>query len=210
LTFNDLPKTITPTMIGWMSNWQYARDVPTSPWRGQMTLPRKLALHTTAEGIRLIQQPVNSLLSLREAPVAVHETMAGTGHQFQFTSIIPLDTAQEVGWKVLAKNGTYTSIGYDRVKGMLYVDRTHSGDVGFSKDFPTRTEAPLKLNANRLRLDVVVDRDSVEVFAEGGRVTMTNLVFAPQDADGLEFYAKGGKAGVVAGSLWKIRSAWGK
>jgi len=210
LTFNDLPKTITPTMIGWMSNWQYARDVPTSPWRGQMTLPRKLALHTTAEGIRLIQQPVNSLLGLREAPIGVHETMTGTGHQFQFTSIIPLDTAQEVGWKVLAKNGTFTSIGYDRVKGLLYVDRTHSGEVGFSKDFPTRTEAPLKLNANRLRLDVVVDRDSVEVFAEGGRVTMTNLVFAPQDADGLEFYAKGGTAGVVAGSLWKLRSAWGK
>ena len=39
---------------------------------------------------------------------------------------------------------------------------------------------------------------------------MTNLVFAPPDADGLQFYANGGKAGVVSGSLWKVRSAWGK
>ena len=43
LTFNNLPSTQSPVMIGWMSNWQYAADVPTSPWRGQMTVPRKLA-----------------------------------------------------------------------------------------------------------------------------------------------------------------------
>jgi fructan beta-fructosidase len=210
LTFNNLPKTQTPVMLGWMSNWQYARDVPTSPWRGQMTLPRRLALHNTPEGIRLMQRPVDSLTQLRGTPIPVHESMSGTGHQFQFTSIIPLGTAHEAGWKVLLKGGTFTSIGYDRQKGVLFVDRTHSGDVGFSKDFPARTEAPLKLKGNRLQLDVVVDRDSVEVFAEGGRVTMTNLVFAPQDADGLQFYANGGKAAAVSGSLWKFRSAWRK
>jgi fructan beta-fructosidase len=208
LTFNNLPTTRPPVMIGWMSNWQYARDAPTSPWRGQMTLPRKLALRNTAEGIRLMQQPVDSLTKLREAPVAVHESIGGTGHQFQFTSIIPLGTAQEVGWKVLAKDGTFTSIGYHRRQGLLYVDRRHSGDVGFSKDFPARTEAPLDLNENTLRLDVVVDRDSVEVFADGGRVTMTNLVFPPWEADGLQFFANGGKAGMPTGTLWKLRSSW--
>jgi levanbiose-producing levanase len=57
-------------------------------------------------------------------------------------------------------------------------------------------------------LDAVVDRDSLEVFADGGRVTITNLVFAPQDADRLQFYATLGKAGVVSGSLWKLRSTW--
>jgi len=52
------------------------------------------------------------------------------------------------------------------------------------------------------------DRDSVEVFADDGRVTITDLVFAPADADKLEFYAEGGKASVVSGSFWKLRSAW--
>jgi sucrose-6-phosphate hydrolase SacC (GH32 family) len=195
-------------MIGWMNNWQYARDVPTSPFRGQMTLPRKLSLRTTSEGIRMFQQPLDGLASLRQAPTAVHETMTATGHQYQFTSIVPLGTAQEAGWKVLAKDGTFTQIGYDRAKQILFVDRRHSGDVGFSKDFPARTEAPLKLVGNTLRLDAVVDRDSLEVFADGGRVTITNLVFAPQDAHRLQFYAAGGKAGVVSGSLWKLRSTW--
>ena len=208
LTFNNLPKADTPVMVGWMSNWQYARDTPTSPWRGQMTLPRKLALRTTADGIRLFQQPLDSLAKLRDTRVPLQESMAGTGHQFQFSSMVPMGTAQEAGWKVLANDGTFTSIGYDRRKGVLFVDRTHSGNVGFSKDFPTRTEAPLKLIGNGFRLNVVVDRDSVEVFADDGRVTLTNLVFAPANADKLEFYAEGGKAGVVSGSFWKLKSAW--
>ena len=208
LTFNNLPKTNPPLTIGWMSNWQYARDTPTSPFRGQMTLPRKLSLRTTPDGIRLFQQPVDALSTLREARLEVHEKMENTGHQFQFSSMLPLGTAQDAGWKVLANNGTYTSIGYDKQKGVLYVDRTHSGNVSFSKDFPARTEAPLKLNGNTLRLNIIVDRDSVEVFADEGRLTITNLVFAPAGADKLEFYATDGKPGVVSGLFRKLKSTW--
>ena len=208
LTYNNLPKTQAPLMLGWMSNWQYADRVRTSPWRGQMTLARKLALRRTTEGIRLIQQPADGLAALRETRIPVHESMSDTGHQFQFSSIVPLGTAQEAGWKILMKGDTFTSIGYDRRKGVLFVDRNHSGDVAFSADFPARTEAPLKLIGDSLRLNVVVDRNSVEVFAEDGRVVMTNLVFAPAGAGGLQFYADGGKAGVVSGSLWKLRTGW--
>ena len=210
LTFNHLPKTDPPVMLGWMNNWQYADQLPTSPWRGQMTLPRKLALHTTPDGIRLFQQPVHSLAALRGERVAVHEAIDGTGHQFQFSSLVPLGTAQEAGWKILAKDGTFTSVGFDRRKGVVFVERTHSGEVGFAKDFPARTEAPLKLNENSLRLNIVVDRNSLEVFADDGRVTMTNLVFGPADADRLEFFANGGKAGVVSGSLWRLKSKLGE
>src|SRR5262249_5243571 len=42
LTFNHLPKDRAPVMLGWMNNWQYAKYLPTSPWRGQMTFPRRL------------------------------------------------------------------------------------------------------------------------------------------------------------------------
>ncbi len=208
LTFNNLPQGTAPHMIGWMANWQYADKLPTHPWRGQMTLPRKLALRTTPDGLRLFQQPPDSLAKLREAPITVNGKMDGVGQQYQFATTIPMGTAQEAGWKILAKNGAATLIGYDKSKGVLFVDRSHSGDVSFSKQFPARTEAPLKLIGNSLRLDVVVDRISVEVFADGGRVTMTNLVFPPPDADGVEFYSQGGTAGVVSGSLWKLRSAW--
>jgi sucrose-6-phosphate hydrolase SacC (GH32 family) len=47
LTFNGLPRNQAPVMMGWMDNWQYAASLPTKPWRGQMTIPRKLSLRTT-------------------------------------------------------------------------------------------------------------------------------------------------------------------
>ena len=60
VTFNGLPDS-QRTTIGWMNNWQYAQDVPTSPWRGQMTMPRTLSLVTTEAGPRLRQTPVRGV-----------------------------------------------------------------------------------------------------------------------------------------------------
>ena len=51
-----------------MSNWQYAAKVPTQPWRGQMTIPRHLALKTVRNGIRLVQEPVEAVERLRGRP----------------------------------------------------------------------------------------------------------------------------------------------
>ncbi|HNB52542.1 MAG TPA: glycoside hydrolase family 32 protein, partial [Anaerolineales bacterium] len=52
-------------MIGWMNNWQYANVIPTGTWRGAFTLPRELFLTHTEDGIRLVQQPIPELQTLR-------------------------------------------------------------------------------------------------------------------------------------------------
>ena len=65
LTFNHLPPAALPVMLGWMNNWQYANKVPTAPWRGQMTAPRRLQLRKLPEGLRLVQQPAETLRALR-------------------------------------------------------------------------------------------------------------------------------------------------
>ncbi len=58
ISFNGLPKNEKPILIGWMSNWQYASKLPTSPWRGQMSVPRRLSLLRDAAGLALVQDPV--------------------------------------------------------------------------------------------------------------------------------------------------------
>ncbi|MCU1262162.1 MAG: Levanase [Bryobacterales bacterium] len=208
LTFNNLPPAHQPVMIGWMNNWQYANQVPTSPWRGQMTVPRELALKTFPEGIRLVQKPLPSIQGLREK----HATMTGgaaemKSHSFQLTTALQLGTAKEAGWKLLANDGSYTLVGYDTGRQELFVDRTHSGLVSFSKDFPARTAAPLVRPNGPLRLEILVDRNSVEVFADDGRVALTNLVFPEADAFRIEFYSKGAATPVNA-DLWTLRSIW--
>ncbi len=203
LPFNALPPGATPVMLGWMDNWQYAAKTPTSPWRGQMTIPRRLALKTYPEGIRLTQQPVEALAQYRGPRESWQgERRKSPGDAFELHATIALGRAAEAAVKLLANDGTFTLIGYNRTRGELFVDRTHSGNAGFSKDFPARTSAPLALKNEPLELDVLVDRSSVEVFAQGGRVTMTNLVFPPREADQIEFQSPGG---TVKADLWRIQ-----
>ncbi|MBC9729372.1 hypothetical protein [Streptomyces sp. TRM68367] len=68
VTFNNAPAGRW-VMIGWMNNWDYSGSIPTDPWRSAMTVPRELGLRSTGEGVRLVQQPVSELRSLREDTV---------------------------------------------------------------------------------------------------------------------------------------------
>jgi fructan beta-fructosidase len=201
LTFNNLPRTQSQVMLGWMNNWQYAGDVPTQPWRGQMTVPRKLALRDTSQGLRLVQNPIHSLDQLRQPSNPESEI-------FELQATVPLRSAREVGWKLLAGDSASTLVGYDREKQQLFVDRTHSGATNFSKDFPARTTAPLRLTGNELRVHILVDRSSIEVFADDGLIAMTNLIFPPPGARRIEFYSKGGQAGAVKTESRSLRSIW--
>jgi fructan beta-fructosidase len=220
LTFNGLPQGHPPVMIGWMNNWQYAAALPTTPWRGQMTIPRKLSLRTTPDGIRLFQQPIDSLQQLQEQPFKLTDQSLeqlnrklsnlpyGKSHTFKIQSTLSLGMSQEVGWKLLGDDGSSTIVGYDTRTRQLFVDRRHSGVVGFSKEFPVRTTAPLVLRGNLLRLQILVDRCSIEVFADAGRIAMTNLVFPLVTAQDLQMYSKGGEPGPISLELSKLRSIY--
>jgi fructan beta-fructosidase len=158
LTFNNLPASHAPTVMGWMSNWQYADKLPTHPWRGQMTIPRELSLKTFPEGIRLVQKPVG---------------------KFGTQVSLNINRTAQAGWKLISKDGAYTSIGYDSARKEIFVDRTHSSVTAFSPDFPARTAAPFAAAESPLKFNIFVDNNSVEVFAADGRIVITNLVFAP-------------------------------
>ena len=181
LTFNGFPPNLKPVMIGWMDNWQYAAKLPTSPWRGQMTFPRELSLRETAAGIRLYQSPVEAIDELIDS----NEDSKNT-HSFVLAFSLEIDQGKEVGLKLLADGNNYTSVGYDPAKKVLFVDRTHSGLTNFSPDFPARIEAPLAIKGNSLPLRILVDRSSLEVFADDGRIVSTNLVFPPANAYGIQ------------------------
>jgi sucrose-6-phosphate hydrolase SacC (GH32 family) len=125
----------------------------------------------------------------------------------ELVSTTDLGTATEAGWRVLADDGTYTLIGYDAKAKQIFVDRTKSGNVSFSDKFPARTAAPFDAGG-QLKLHVLLDRMSVEVFAGDGQVAMTNLVFPAQDATKLDFYSNPGPVQKNSFSAWKIRSIW--
>ncbi|HTS29738.1 MAG TPA: glycoside hydrolase family 32 protein [Bryobacteraceae bacterium] len=213
LTFNHMPRTAGPVMLGWMNNWQYAAKVPTQPWRGQMTFPRRLQLKKTAEGLRLAQEPIEAIRALRgdhftwrgENLVDLNRLLAERArwNTFEMRATVDPGGSKEAGWKLLAAGGTYTTAGF--ANGQLFVDRTHSGLTDFSPDFPARTLAPLQAGRAPLDLTILVDRSTVEVFAQGGLEAVSNLVYPAAGANGMEFYAAGGKTGLISVEAWAIR-----
>jgi len=217
LPFNGPPPGGRPVMLGWMNNWQYAGNVPTQPWRGQMTIPRRLQLKRVAEGLRLAQEPVD-LKALRNAhfawrgndPAALNQALAEKprGTSWELRALVLPGAPGEIGWKVLAGDGKYTLVGYSAARGEFFVDRTHSGETGFHRDFPARTAVRWKPGSGPLDFIILVDRSTVEVFALGGLVAITTLVYPPAGAQGIEFFSPGANLRQIHVETWELASTW--
>ena len=219
LTFNNAPDPLKPSLIGWMDNWLYAGNTPTAPWRGQMTVPRNLTLRTTPDGLRLAQEPAPALQALRYEPFSykghdVAELNRKTA-QWQpgtkaFEAVVSVQpgAAKSVTWKLFQGDGEYTMLGFDAVAHTLFVDRTKAAHAGFNSHFPSRTTAPLAVTAGPLQLHILVDRSSIEVFAQQGTVTLTNLVYAKPESTGISLEAAGGAPQALDIKMWKLKSSW--
>lgn len=193
IPFNNTPKKI---ILGWMNNWQYANDIPTSPFRGQMTLPREVSLIKRSGKYWLHQTPFPSRYE------GLLPTFTGTNEDLNrnFKEPYAIDyyglnvkaKANDFSVKIKYNKRNFTLLGYDAAKQELYLDRTQSGITTFSKDFPARTTAPLLPDTEgRIRLQILVDRCSVEIFANDGEVAMTNLIFPTPENGRIVFEGTG-------------------
>lgn len=206
-TFSGAPGT-RPVAIAWMNNWDYAATVPTAPWRGAMTLPRELALKTIDGEPSLISRPAAAFdtwadgwptthlgdITVDSSIQALPAKTRGTAQRIKLT-LVPRGAARAGIVVRRSADGTIgTRIVYDAIKRTLTLDRSQSGDSDFSTAFSTRHIVDLPLRDGRLPLEIVVDRGSVEVFADDGRATMTDLIFSPLSADGVALFSEGGKA----------------
>jgi fructan beta-fructosidase len=213
LSWSDLPPSDPRRVwIAWMSNWQYANEDPTSPWRGMFTVPRALRLVPTREGLRLAQEPVAELETLRGPRSSVPargvagswavEGVAGDGLDI-VTELAP-GAASSFGLKVRKGKGEETVVGYDTRAGEVFVDRRRSGNVAVHADFPGRHVAPLPLDGGTLKLRVLVDRSSVEVFAGDGRAVITDRIYPGPASRGVEVWSEGGSARLLALDAWPL------
>ena len=80
--------------------------------------------------------------------------------------------------------------------------------MDFSRDFPGVQRAPLAARHGKVRLRILVDWSSVEVFADGGRRVITDQVFPSADSDGVELFADGGSATLNSLKVRRLRSSW--
>jgi fructan beta-fructosidase len=220
VSWSDVPREDGRRLwLGWMNNWAYSQDIPTSPWRSAQSLPRTLALRRTSQGVRLLQQPVIELEQLRgprrtlgAQPIGEGVTslaaqgIAGTA--LEIVAEFEVGTAVELGLKVRTGEREETVIGIHPRARQLFVDRSRSGQVGFHPEFSGRHTAPVLVENGRLRLHVFVDWSSVEVFAANGAAAVTEQVFPSPESDGVALYALGGTARLVSLDAWPLSSIW--
>ncbi|WP_440998506.1 glycoside hydrolase family 32 protein [Fodinibius sp. SL11] len=204
--------------LAWMNNWNYAGEIPTNPWRGAMTIPRKVGLMSTDEGPRLTQKTVDELNTIAgEAQqfenitisdgLFTDENLEGTTYKIE--AEIQLNDAERVGFNLRKGDEEQTVVGYDVRAEELFVDRRNSGEVSFHEDFAAEIQtAPLRLNKNILTLEILVDRSSVEVFSGKGDRSITNRIFPSESSNGIEIFSEGGAAEVVNLGFRELQSTW--
>lgn len=186
-------------MIGWMNNWQYGQEIPSSPWRSPMSLVREVSLVTSSGRPRLSQRPVWNPAAGPTHTVAytgldldgLHPLDGGAAVQLIQATFVP-GSAEEFGL-VIRGNGTEgTRIGIRPWDGRLTVDRSASGNTDFHEAFASIDTAPLQALEGAYELRIYVDHCSVEIFAQDGQVTMTELIFPDPDSVSVTAYASGG------------------
>lgn len=205
-------------LIGWMSNWQYAGEVPTMQYRSANTLPREAGLFRAPDGqLYLSSSPVAELAALRDKPsVSVRNKPAGgNGRNFPLPDsnggaceiLLDIDSRKTDSVDITISNndGESAILGYDTKAHTLSFDRRRSGITDFSQDFPTVTTAPTFETDGKLSLRIFIDRSSIEVFGNGGKTVMTNLVFPTVPYSSVSVSAKGGNARIENLKIYPIK-----
>ena len=177
------------TVIAWMSNWQYANNVPTRQFRSANTLPRDIELYEGSDGeLYLVATPAPEVNALRTGKALKYGAFsAGTKKVSRKLPVensgiceINLELAPRSADKVYITlsndKDEQTVMTYDLRNSTFSMDRTASGLTDFNKDFPAITVAPCPAEAKQ-RLRLFIDRCSIEAFEGDGRFAMTNLVF---------------------------------
>jgi fructan beta-fructosidase len=193
-TFSDAPDD-RRIQIGWGSGIAF----PGMPFNQQMTIPCELSLRPTPEGVRLFAEPVKELAGLHgdkhelkhiELKAGEDRKVRARGELFDIRGEFTPGKADAVGFTVRG-----TQIAYDAKKQTL--------------SCKGRT-APLKAVKGKVRLRVLVDRGSVEVFANDGAAALSIGVIPPEKDRSISVFARGGNASVGGLTVFELRSAWSK
>ena len=182
VTFSNTPGE-DPILLSWMSNWQYAASTPTNSWRSEMTLPRYLRLEKKMGEYYLTQR-------VDTAFVKSLGKVNSTAKQIdQYQGFSPLLSNAMVEFDLIKDPGQL-NIVISNSLGEKYViqyngkrftaDRSNSGIVDFNKEFASKIQV-LDMDEPLEKIQLILDHSSVELFINGGKYTMTNLLF-PHEA----------------------------
>lgn len=204
-----------PIFMGWMNNWDYARNIPTSTWRGAMTLPRTLRLVKISQGFRVTSQPVenvNKILGTKHTTLVAARETKQTELPANGVAKINLDfsLASAGAMKLLFHNSTEALVLNVDISGKLVeLDRNQVSYQGFSEQFQGIVSMPLESVAENNSVEIWLDTSSIEVFTGNGKYTMTSRIFPTLPFSQLTIQNQSPNTSVTV-SIQNIKSIWEK
>lgn len=200
-----------PVLLGWMGNWDYAQHVPTTPWRGSMAIPRELTLVRGGHRYELrsaIATAAREALERRSGEVRRKNLTIGssvqdlgadfTGRSQLIELELDLGSSKEAG-VILRQSSDGTSglrVSYTKETRTLKVDRSQAGTTNFSEKFSPYHQVPLPSAGSdgKVRLTILLDASSVEVFAHDGVAVISDTFFPDWDATGSSVFSVDGES----------------
>ncbi len=204
--------------IGWMSNWDYANEIPTVNFRSAMTVARTLRLAHNGEHLVVASEPVKEVESLRrEAVLLGDKTRTNTSDAITFENFLPNNQgAYELTFAVTPNDTDSFSFSIENTKGevltylfdiakkTLSVDRTKSS-VAFNANFAEPLiKAPLTAKKS-YTVRLLVDKASTELFVNNGEVVQTNTVFPSEVYNTLRFKTEKGTLNLNDITVYKLK-----
>ncbi len=186
-------------LIGWMSNWNYANKVPTDNWRSAMTIARELNLVERLFNKKDILNTSSSLSAPKDFLLVsnpVNEWKNAFAQIMPKENVIPnridLKDIKATNFEIILSNAFNEKliVGYDASKKQFYIDRTKAGISNFNEGFAAVAVAPRFSDALNMDLSIILDKTSIELFADGGRTVMTALFFPSQPYTKWEIQSK--------------------
>lgn len=207
------------TVIGWMSNWQYAAEVPTKQFRSANTLPREMKLFKYDGQYYVASEPSPELESLRDR-LTVSVNKATVSSKRVKTYRLPeensgiceimfdfdVQKADSLTFTLSNKAGDMVTMTYNAAARTMSFDRTKSGVTDFSEDFPAVTVTSTYERSGKAELRIFIDRSSVELFGDSGRFVMTNLVFPNEPYSTLTIGSAGANAKISNLKIYSLKT----
>ena len=219
-SWSDIPeKDGRRIWIAWMSNWMYAGAIPTSPWRGVMSIPREVGLTDVDGEIKLTQQPIRELENIRGDYGRITETeVQGTlslsdetginSRLLEIKGVIDPSDTRELAFTLDYGDGNTVRVGYNQNVQQVIVDRRNAGETGFYGDFGARHRVSYEHRDDEMEFHILVDKSSIEVFVDGGVITFSNQIFPPDRAPEVRLAAINGTAQIHELGVRELNSVW--
>ncbi len=175
--------------MGWMSNWEYANEVPTETWRSAMTVAREIKVIKDDKSYRLATLPVDEIdtykgVKYKKENIKVNGDTALINIEKVDLSRAAINfTISELKkdsftFKLSNKEGDLLTFGYDGADNTFYIDRSKSGRTEFSKTFSNKKSIAERISGSgKLTGSILLDKTSIELFFDEGSTVMTEIFF---------------------------------